>query len=141
MEFVIRKLDLNSHACAQPPTLCNLPGSSDNRIFFFSMQECWRRLLPPSPGDLPDSGIEPVSPSSPLTNCDNRLGIEPLSLGSLMYTVRCVCVCCYFTCARLFETLWTEACQVPLSMGYSRQKYWVAMSSSRHTVETIIPTL
>jgi len=27
----------------------------------FSRQECWSGLLFPSPGDLPDPGIEPVS--------------------------------------------------------------------------------
>ena len=25
---------------------------------------------------------------------------------------------------QLFATLWTMACQVPLSMGFPRQKYW-----------------
>ena len=25
---------------------------------------------------------------------------------------------------RLFVTLWTAACQAPLSMGFSRQEYW-----------------
>ena len=25
---------------------------------------------------------------------------------------------------QLFETLWTVACQAPLSMGFSRQEYW-----------------
>ena len=25
---------------------------------------------------------------------------------------------------RLFATLWTVACQAPLSMGFSRQEYW-----------------
>ena len=25
---------------------------------------------------------------------------------------------------RLFVTLWTVACQAPLSMGFSRQEYW-----------------
>ena len=28
------------------------------------------------------------------------------------------------SCARLFATLWTVACQAPLSMGFSRQEYW-----------------
>ena len=41
----------------------------------------------------------------------------------------CVCVCvCACACALshvwLFATLWTEAGQAPLSMGFSRQKYW-----------------
>ena len=31
----------------------------------FSRQEYWRGLLFPTPGDLPDPGIKPVSPVSP----------------------------------------------------------------------------
>ena len=30
----------------------------------FSRQECWSGLPFPSPGDLPDAGIEPRSPAS-----------------------------------------------------------------------------
>ena len=35
----------------------------------------------------------------------------------------CVVLCC---CSRvqLFATLWTAACQAPLSMGFFRQEYW-----------------
>ena len=29
-----------------------------------------------------------------------------------------------FSHVRIFETLWTAACQAPLSMGFSRQEYW-----------------
>ena len=29
-----------------------------------------------------------------------------------------------FSRVQLFVTLWTVACQAPLSMGFSRQKYW-----------------
>ena len=29
-----------------------------------------------------------------------------------------------FSCVRLFATLWTVACQAPLSEGFSRQEYW-----------------
>ena len=29
-----------------------------------------------------------------------------------------------FSLVRLFSTLWTIACQAPLSMGLSRQEYW-----------------
>ena len=29
-----------------------------------------------------------------------------------------------FSCVRLFVTPWTVACQVPLSMVFSRQEYW-----------------
>ena len=42
----------------------------------------------------------------------------------------CVCVCVRalvlssFSRVQLFATLWTVAHQAPLSMGFSRKKYW-----------------
>ena len=36
----------------------------------------------------------------------------------------CVCMLTRFSCVRLFATVWTVACQAPLSMGFSRQEYW-----------------
>ena len=36
----------------------------------------------------------------------------------------CVCILSRFSHVQLFATLWTVACQVPLSMGFSRQEYW-----------------
>ena len=35
-----------------------------------------------------------------------------------------VCVISHFSCVQFFATLWTIAHQAPLSMGFSRQKYW-----------------
>ena len=35
-----------------------------------------------------------------------------------------------FSCVQLFVTLWIIACQVPLSMGFSRQEYWSGLSHS-----------
>ena len=35
-----------------------------------------------------------------------------------------LCVLSHFCCVRLFATLWTQARQAPLSMGFSRQEYW-----------------
>ena len=32
--------------------------------------------------------------------------------------------CCCFSHFWLFVTLWSIACQAPLSMGFSRQEYW-----------------
>ena len=32
-----------------------------------------------------------------------------------------------FSHVRLFATLWTVACQAPLSMEFSRQKYWIGL--------------
>ena len=34
------------------------------------------------------------------------------------------CVLSHFNRVPLFETLWAEACQAPLSMRSSRQEYW-----------------
>ena len=34
------------------------------------------------------------------------------------------CVLSFFSCVRLFVTLWIIASQAPLSMGFSRQEYW-----------------
>ena len=40
----------------------------------------------------------------------------------------CVCVCTcvfsHFSCVQLYVTLWTVACQAPLSMGFPRQESW-----------------
>ena len=33
-------------------------------------------------------------------------------------------LCCVLSCVPLFAIPWTVACQVPLSMGLSRQEYW-----------------
>ena len=49
------------------------------------------------------------------------------TISSCVYTpaLVCVCVCALVvSCARLFETSWTVACQAPLSVGFSRQEYW-----------------
>ena len=35
----------------------------------------------------------------------------------------CVCSSC-FSCIQLFVTLWSVACQAPLSTGFSKQEYW-----------------
>ena len=44
------------------PSDCSLPGSS---VHEFSRQEYWSGLPFPTPGDLPDPGIEPMSLASP----------------------------------------------------------------------------
>ena len=50
----------------------------------FSRQDYWSELSFPAPGDLPDQGIEPVSPVCPALQADSY----PLShRGSLMVAV------------------------------------------------------
>ena len=47
-----------------------------------------------------------------------------------MYVYICVCICmCVlmlscFSRVQLFATLWTVACQAPLSIGFSRHEHW-----------------
>ena len=57
------------------PLDCSLPGSSVHGIF---RQEYLTGLPFPSPGDLPDPGIEPVSPVSPALQVDSLPTTEPL---------------------------------------------------------------
>ena len=50
------------------PLDCSLSGSSTHG---FSRQEYWSGLPSPSPGDLPEPGIEPSSPASPALQADS----------------------------------------------------------------------
>ena len=69
-------------------------------------------------------------------------------LGCLWYYRAC-CGGGLVTKSRLtLETPWAVACQAPLSMGFSRQEYWVAISFSRgsslpraQTPSPVIPAL
>ena len=49
----------------------------------FSREEYWSGLPFPSPGDLPDPGIEPVSPVSPALQVDSLLTDQSGKLISL----------------------------------------------------------
>ena len=49
----------------------------------------------------------------------DKAAILPFNLSWLH-----VPVLSHFSPVRLFATLWTVACQAPLSMGFSRQEYW-----------------
>ena len=46
-----------------------------------------------------------------------------ISFSGVVYHAM-LCMLSHFSCVRLFATLWTIACQAPLSMGFSRQEYW-----------------
>ena len=78
----------------------------------FSRQKYWSGLPFPSPGDLPNPGIEPGSISleaDALTSeppGKQRKERKPLSR------------------VQLFATPWTVTYQALLSMGFSRQEYW-----------------
>ena len=44
--------------------------------------------------------------------------------GISRHKLFCVCMLTRISHAQLFATLWTVACQAPLSMGFSRQEHW-----------------
>ena len=52
--------------------------------------------------------------------------MEWLTLSSALLSAIHVraCMLSRSSCVHLFFTLWTVACQAPLSMGFSRQEYW-----------------
>ena len=35
-----------------------------------------------------------------------------------------MCMLSHFSCIKLFVTLWTVACQIPLSLGFTKQEHW-----------------
>ena len=79
----------------------------------FSRQDYWSGSTFPSPGNLPDSGISPVSSA---LQADSLLSEPP---GKPM-----VCMLSCFSYVQLCATPWTAARQAPLSMGFSRQEHW-----------------
>ena len=78
----------------------------------FSRQEYGSGLPCPSPGDLPNPGIKLI-PFMPPALAGWLVLYHQHHLGSPQ-SVSCSVV----------PTPWTVACQSPLSMGFSRQKYW-----------------
>ena len=120
----------------------------------FSRQEYWSGFPFPSPGDLPDPGIKPRSPTlqadaltyaaaaKSLQSCpilwDPIDGSPPGSpLPGILQSRTLEWVAISFSSAwkwkvkvkslshvRLFMTPWTAAYQAPPSMGFSRQEYW-----------------
>ena len=105
-----------AHSVAQLcPTLCDPMDCSPAGLLSmgFPRQEYWIGLPFPPPGNLPNSGTEPVSPASPA-----------LAGGFFSH-------CATRTCAQSWPTLctpWTVAHQAPLSMGFFRQEYWSGLA-------------
>ena len=108
----------------------------------FPRREYWSRMPFPAPGDLPDPGIELTSPASISCIAGRFFSTEPpgkpqllqknpnmrirrscASTGGelgLCFVLHCLCS----VVSSCFVTPWTEACQIPLPMGFSRQKCW-----------------
>ena len=100
---------------------CSLPNSS---VRGFSRQEYWSGLPFPSPGDVPDPGIEPGSPA---LQTDSLLSEPPGKLRKCIGLVQ-------FSHVRLFATPWTATCRASLSITNS-QSLLKLMS-----IESVIPS-
>ena len=83
----------------------------------FSRQEYWSGWPFPSPGDLPDSGIELESRALQADSLLSESPGEPPNCMLLLLLSR-------FSRVQLFVTPQTVACQTPLSMDFSRQESW-----------------
>ena len=81
----------------------------------FSRQEYWSGLPFPSPGDLPNSGIEPGSPALQAVT----LPSEPPG-----YPLRLLLLLSHFSRVQLCATPSTAAHQAPPPLGFSRQEHW-----------------
>ena len=55
--------------------------------------------------------------------CINR-GVDKEDVIHMYSGILCVCAKLLQLCEGFFVTLWTVACQAPLSMGFSGQEYW-----------------
>ena len=77
----------------------------------WSQQEYWSGLPFPPPENLPIPGIKHVSL------------VSPKLAGGFFIIESPACMLSHFSCVWFFATLWTVACQAPLSVGFSRQKY------------------
>ena len=111
------------------PMDCSPPGSSVHGILQARILECVAKY---SSGGSSQPKVEPTSLMSPalqvgslpLASPGAKLQrIQRISLSSRVSTLS-VWVLSNFSHVRLFVTLWTVACQAPLSVGFSRQEYW-----------------
>ena len=76
----------------------------------FSRQEYWNGFPFPTAGDLPNSRDQSC------VSCIGKWILYHWATWEMLLTL--------LSHVQLFVTLWTLACQVPLSVGFSRQVYW-----------------
>ena len=122
----------------------------------FSRQEYYSGWPCPPPGDLPNPGIKPRSPTLLMNSSPSEPPGKPKNtrVGSLsrlqgnfqiqeLNWVSCIADRFFISWAtreayiyasvqslsrvQLFATPWTAACQAPLSIGFSREEYWSGM--------------
>ena len=119
-DFFVIVLVAKSCQTFDNPMDCSLPGSF---VMEFPRQEYWNGLPFSSPGDLPDSRIEPRSPALQADSLPSESPGKPLLFSYLECPVR-ACILSGFSCVQLSVTSETIAHQVSLSMEFFRQGYW-----------------
>ena len=98
--------------CVSGPALCNpMDGAHQAPLSMeFSRQEYWSGLPCPPPGDLPDSGIEPMSLMSPALAgrffTTSTTWEAQVMVDTSKFTLKYIFLFQYFA---EFETAWTEA--------------------------------
>ena len=98
----------------------------------FSRQEYWSEQPFPSPGDLPNSGIEPQSPAMQVDSLLSETQGKPLKQDiysenkylKIFINGLCAYMLSHFSHVQLLATLWAVFFQAPLSMGFPRQESW-----------------
>ena len=123
----------------------------------FSRQEYWSGLPFPSPGDLPNPGIEPGSPALQADALSSEPPGNSMKLPSPIKTDSPTPLChsCLLTWpilwlwsvkvkmfvissrVQIFVTPWTLAHPSPPSMEFARQEYWSGLHS---LLQRIFPT-
>ena len=88
----------------------------------FSKPEYWSGQPFPSPGDLPNPGIEPTSP----TLQADSLPAEPQGKPKthIGYAMLLLLLLSHFSRVQLCATPQMAAHEAPLSLGFSRQEHW-----------------
>ena len=82
--------------------------------------------------DIPDPGIEPVSPALQADSLSAELSGKPYNFSEVSprrdeaypSNEHACCVLSHFSSVQPFVTSWTVVLQAPLSMGFPRQEYW-----------------
>ena len=120
----------------------------------FSRQEYWSGLPFPSPGDLPNPGIEPSSLVSPALQVDSLPLVPPgkppewlinctlkfphLVLSQWLWWKKpwlkekqSSFPFCMLSCVKPLETPWNIASQTPLTTEFYWQEYWSGLPSPR----------
>ena len=101
----------------------------------FSRQEYQNGLPFPSPGDLPNPGVEPGSPALQADSLPTELQGKPLDENLNLHKKLRIqeMNVCMLSHVQLFAIPWTIACQAPLSMEFilARILECFAISSSR----------